>query len=83
MRDRWRVAVLDVVLPEPVRAFEDQDFLALGCTRCTWAVWFSAVGAVPAEILKTARTHVAECPAIADTLVRPVRSLTVDGHKAI
>ncbi len=56
----WPVHGLRALLPEHLHACEDTDFLALRCRRCGWTAWFSAHGADPQEIERTAREH--RCP---------------------
>lgn len=59
----WPVRALRRLLPEDLCACENEDFIELRCARCGWTASFSTVGVEAEEILRTAKTHVAECPA--------------------
>ncbi len=58
----WPVSDLDELLPESFRAFEDDDFLEIRCTRCGWRATFSALGVRTEEALGFAREHEDACP---------------------
>ncbi len=58
----WPVEEIQALLPEALHAYESTDFLMLSCESCGWTAWFSASGASPGEIERTAREHRCQDP---------------------